>query len=139
MTGGRYPVLTCGLLDLPDDAADAGSASAPSVGPLARRPRRLQLARHDASGFLGGMCLAGACGLWDSGLGSGLDPAHVVMCGVRDVDAGERVLLDTRGVGLVESPAQLADLLDGRPVFVHLDLDVSTRAWCPRCSRPRAG
>jgi arginase family enzyme len=76
------------------------------------------------SGFLGGMCLAAACGAWDSGFGSGLDPAHVVMCGVRDVDPGERVLLDTRGVGRVENPSQLADVLDGRSVFVHLDLDV---------------
>jgi arginase len=76
------------------------------------------------SGFLGGMCLAAACGVWDSGLGSGLDPARVVMCGVRDVDPGERVLLDTRGVGRVERPSELADVLDGRPVFVHLDLDV---------------
>jgi arginase family enzyme len=76
------------------------------------------------SGFLGGMCLAAACGVWESGLGSGLDPARVVMCGVRDVDPGERVLLDTRGVGLVENPSQLADVLDAQPVFVHLDLDV---------------
>ena len=28
-----------------------------------------------ASGFLGGMCLAGACGLWDTGFGAGLDPS----------------------------------------------------------------
>jgi arginase family enzyme len=77
------------------------------------------------SGFLGGMCLAAACGRWDASLDAApIDPARVVMCGVRDVDPGERVLLDTRGVGLVESPSQLADVLDARPVFVHLDLDV---------------
>ncbi len=78
------------------------------------------------SGFLGGMCLSAACGVWEDGLTAEprWDPARVVMCGVRDVDPGERVLLDTRGVGLVESPSQLADLLDARPVFVHLDLDV---------------
>jgi len=76
------------------------------------------------SGFLGGMCLAGACGLWDTGFGAGLDPTRVVMCGVRDIEAGERVLLDTHGVGLVEQPSDLAGVLRGRPVFVHLDLDV---------------
>jgi arginase len=76
------------------------------------------------SGFLGGMCLAAACGVWQSGLGDGLDPARVVMCGVRDVDPGERVLLETRGVGLVERPGDLADHLRGLPVYVHLDLDV---------------
>lgn len=76
------------------------------------------------SGFLGGMGLAGACGLWDTGHGDGVDPARVVMFGVRDVDGPERVLLETSGVGVVERPGQLADLLDGRQVFVHLDLDV---------------
>lgn len=73
-----------------------------------------------ASGFLGGMPLAAACGLWDSGFGAGVDPARVAMLGVRDVDGPERVLLDTRGIGRPEGP----DLLAGLPVFVHLDLDV---------------
>ena len=77
------------------------------------------------SGFLGGMCLAGACGVWDTGFdGPRLDPARVLMCGVRDLDGPERVLLETRGVGLVERPSELAGLLAGRRVFVHLDLDV---------------
>ena len=125
MTGGRYPVLT---------SCDCSICLTTLPTLVRQRPDAwvLWLDAHadfnspdtTLSGFLGGMCLAGACGIWDSGLGSGLDPARVVMCGVRDVDAGERVLLDTRGVGFVESPAQLADLLDARPVFVHLDLDV---------------
>lgn len=72
------------------------------------------------SGFLGGMPLAAACGLWDSGFGAGLDPARVAMLGVRDVDGPERVLLDTSGVGRPDGP----DALAGLPVFVHLDLDV---------------
>jgi arginase len=85
-----------------------------------------------ASGFLGGMCLAGACGLWDTGFdGPRLDPAQVVMCGVRDLDGPEQVLLETRGVGMVERPSELAGLLDGRSVFVHLDLDVLDPAVLP--------
>jgi arginase family enzyme len=76
------------------------------------------------SGFLGGMCLSAACGLWDSGHGAGLDPARVVMHGVRDLDGPEKVLLERSGVGRIERPADLADALDGRMVFVHLDLDV---------------
>jgi arginase len=77
------------------------------------------------SDFLGGMCLAGACGVWDAGTPYGtIDPARVVMCGVRDVDAGEEPLLATRGVGRVERPSQLAEALRGRRVFVHLDMDV---------------
>ena len=76
------------------------------------------------SGFLGGMCLAAACGEWDPGLGvEPIDPARVVMCGVRDLDGGERALLDLRGVK-VERPSLLAERLEGREVFVHLDLDV---------------
>ena len=86
------------------------------------------------SGFLGGMPLAGACGLWDTGFGAGLDPARVAMLGVRDVDGGERVLLDTRGVGHPESP----DALVGLPVFVHLDLDVLDPAVLP-AQFPAAG
>jgi arginase family enzyme len=73
-----------------------------------------------ASGYLGGMCLAGACGLWETGFGAGLDPARVIMHGVRDVDGGERVALDRCGVYRLEDPAQLA----GMKLFVHLDLDV---------------
>jgi arginase len=125
LTGGRYPVLT---------ASDCSICMTTLPVLVRQRPdaRVLWLDAHGdfntpdttPSGFLGGMCLAAACGLWDSGFGSGLDPAHVVMCGVRDVDPGERVLLDTRGVGLVETPSQLADVLDGHSVFVHLDLDV---------------
>jgi arginase len=79
------------------------------------------------SGFLGGMCLAGACGLWDAGFESAgpmLDPTQVVMCGVRDLDAQERVLIETRGVDLIDRPSLLGGALEGREVFVHLDCDV---------------
>jgi arginase family enzyme len=77
------------------------------------------------SRFLGGMCLAGACGVWETGFdGPSLDPSRVVMCGVRDVDAGEQVLLETHGVSRIDRPSRLADALAGRQVFIHLDLDV---------------
>jgi arginase len=76
------------------------------------------------SGFLGGMCLAAACGRWDAGLvDETVDPTRVVLCGVRDLDGQERVLLETSGVRDVR-PSQLADELDGEQVYVHLDLDV---------------
>jgi arginase family enzyme len=69
------------------------------------------------SGFLGGMPLAAACGVWDAGLlDPPLDPDRVHLVGVRDVDPGERVLLD--GHRVHETPP------DDGPVFVHLDLDV---------------
>lgn len=72
------------------------------------------------SGYLAGMCLAGACGLWDTGFGAGLDPARVIMFGVRDVDGPERVALDRCGVHRLGEPAQL----EGMELFVHVDLDV---------------
>ncbi len=80
-----------------------------------------------ASQYLGGMPLAAACGLWDSGFGAGLPPAQVAMLGVRDVDGAERVLLDTSGIGRPPGPESLV----GLPVFVHLDLDVLDPAFLP--------
>ena len=124
-----------------DDALEAGRAPillAPecsvSVSTLpvvvARRPavRVLWLDAHpdfntpytSTSGYLAGMCLAGACGLWDTGFGAGLDPARVIMFGVRDVDGPERVALDLNGVHRLGDPSQL----EGMELFVHVDLDV---------------
>jgi arginase len=75
------------------------------------------------SGFLGGMCLAAACGRWDAGFEPALEPSRVLMCGVRDLDPGERVLLETAGVP-VARPSEVVDRLRDAPVYVHLDLDV---------------
>ena len=80
------------------------------------------------SGYLGGMCLAGACGVWDPGLGHDpIDPARVVQWGVRELEGGERVLLTTRGVHTVTDLAPL----DGMEVFLHVDLDVLDPADMP--------
>ena len=80
------------------------------------------------SGYLGGMCLSGACGVWDPGLGhEPIDPAQVVQWGVRDLDGGERVLLETRGVHVVRDVAGL----HGLEVFLHVDLDVLDPAVMP--------
>jgi arginase len=68
------------------------------------------------SGFLGGMCLAAACGRWDAGWPDTIDPAMVSFLGVRDLDPGERVEVEQARVG-TGVPG------DG-PIFVHLDLDV---------------
>ena len=81
------------------------------------------------SGFLGGMCLAGACGEWDAGLAEPVPPDRVVLAGVRDLDDGERALLEESpatviGASTVETLVAVKNALDGAPVFVHLDLDV---------------
>lgn len=82
------------------------------------------------SGYLGGMALAGACGLWDAGLGAGsVAPDRVVLAGVRDLDGPERAALETSDVTVigsspVETLVAVKNALDGVPVYVHLDLDV---------------
>ena len=70
------------------------------------------------------MCLAAACGRWDAGLVDGaLDPARVVMTGVRDLDGGEPVELERAGVG-TSPPTSSRARCEGEEVYVHLDLDV---------------
>jgi arginase family enzyme len=67
------------------------------------------------SGFLGGMCLAAACGRWDAGWGA-VPPDRVHLVGVRDLDPGERDEVEASGVR--------RGLPEGGPVYVHLDVDV---------------
>jgi arginase len=126
LTAGRFPVLT-------SSDCSICITTLPAVARLRPDAWVLWLDAHPdfndpettRSGFLGGMCLAAACGAWDAGFDGGrIDPARVVMCGIREVEAGERVLVETKGVGLVERPSLLAELLAGREVFIHLDLDV---------------
>jgi len=81
------------------------------------------------SGYLGGMCLAAATGEWESGLAGPVPAERVVLAGVRDLDAGERELLERSaatviGSSVVETLVAAKNALDGAPVFVHLDLDV---------------
>jgi arginase family enzyme len=82
-----------------------------------------------ASGFLGGMCLAGACGHWDAGLGQEPLPVErLVLCGVRDLDDPEREALERGRVTVIgaalETLVYVVNALDDAPVYVHLDLDV---------------
>jgi arginase len=75
------------------------------------------------SGFLGGMCLAAACGLWDSGFGAGVDPRRVVMSDGRDLDPAEREAIDRAGVSVVP-PERVAEAVHGERAFLHLDFDI---------------
>ncbi|WP_326952353.1 YqcI/YcgG family protein [Amycolatopsis sp. NBC_01286] len=87
------------------------------------------------SGYLGGMALSGACGLWDSGHGAGLDPRQVILIGARDIDAAERVLLDEAGVRIIppaEATARrVAQAVNGSRVWVHIDWDVLEPGYVP--------
>lgn len=81
------------------------------------------------SGYLGGMCLAAATGEWDAGLGETVPAERVVLAGIRDLDPGERELLERSratviGASTVETLVAAKNALDGAPIFVHLDTDV---------------
>jgi arginase len=81
------------------------------------------------SQFLGGMSLAGACGRWDPGFGDTISPDRVVLAGVRELDTGEREVLERSeatviGASTVETLVAVKNALDGGPVYVHFDVDV---------------
>jgi arginase len=129
LSGGNVPVLL---------AADCSIALTTLSAALQHRPeaRVLWLDAHGdfntpdttPSGFLGGMCLAGACGVWEPDLAEPVEPERLVLCGVRELDPGERDLLEASGATVVgaslETLVFTQNALDRAPVFVHLDLDV---------------
>jgi arginase family enzyme len=69
-----------------------------------------------SSGFLGGMCLAAACGVWDAAWDGTVDPARVHMVGVRALEEDEREVVARAGVRM--------GVPQHGPVYVHLDCDV---------------
>jgi arginase len=80
------------------------------------------------SGYMGGMPIAGAAGLWESGLGAGLSLDQVVLVGQRDLDPFEKDLIEQHAIPLLEPGEDIARKLllaiKGRPVYVHFDCDV---------------
>jgi arginase/N-omega-hydroxy-L-arginine amidinohydrolase len=87
------------------------------------------------TGYLGGMVLAAACGLWDSGHGGGLQPSRVIVLGARDIDPVEGELLARVGVRLIPpkgaEPAAVLDAINGAPVWVHIDWDALEPGFVP--------
>ncbi len=87
------------------------------------------------SGYLGGMALSGACGLWDSGHGAGINPRRAILIGARDIDPKEQVLLDEAGVRIIppeEATApRVAEAVNGAQVWVHIDWDVLEPGYVP--------
>jgi arginase len=130
LAAGQAPVLVAG------DCAIA-LTTVPTIARLRPDAKLLWFDAHgdfntpetSPSGYLSGMCLAGACGLWPTGFElEAFVPERVVLCGVRELDDGERELLRTRGVTVIgtelETLVYLQNALDGAPVYVHVDLDV---------------
>jgi arginase family enzyme len=87
------------------------------------------------TGYLGGLVIAAATGLWESGFGAGLDPARVVLAGTRDIDPDERALLIRYGVRVVAPgprfAERVADVVAPGPVLLHVDWDVLEPAAFP--------
>ncbi|HEV7310059.1 arginase family protein [Ensifer sp.] len=79
------------------------------------------------SGYLGGMVLAAACGLWDSGHGSGLNPGQVVIVGARDTDVPEADLMRQAGIRTLSpaeaTPEAILSAIGDKPVWIHVDWD----------------
>ncbi|WP_226533192.1 arginase family protein [Microbacterium paraoxydans] len=95
------------------------------------------------SGYLGGMVLAAACGLWESGHGAGLDPKQVLVVGGRDIDATEGQLLADAGVTVIppsgSTPERILEWVAGRPVWIHVDWDVLEPGYIPAAYRVGGG
>lgn len=87
------------------------------------------------SGYLGGMALAGASGLWDSGHGIGVEPARTLLVGVRDIDPAEQALIADYGAATLApsevTPERVTEWLAGRPVWIHIDWDVMEPGLIP--------
>ena len=82
-------------------------------------------------GYLGGMVLTAAAGMWDTGLGAGFALSDITLVGSRDLDPAERDLIGPGKITLVapgrEIASRLRDVLSkvpASPVYAHLDCDV---------------
>lgn len=97
------------------------------------------------SGFIGGMPLAMLVGIGDQGLAQGVGlrtqrQSDVILADARDLDPGERQLLEASAVRRVTELAAIPALLPvGRPIYVHLDPDVIDPADVPAMHYPTPG
>jgi arginase len=144
LAAGAFPVLTAGHCSI-------AMTTLPTVARHRPDAKVLWLDAHGdfnspettESGFLGGMPLAAACGVWDPGLGDGaIPPERVILCGVRDLDRGERELLERSAATVIgpqlETLVYLQNALDGAPTYIHLDCDVLDPEFMP-AEFPAAG
>jgi arginase len=144
LSGGNAPVLLAGDCSIAVTTLNAALKNRPDA-------KVLWLDAHgdyntpdtSGSGYLGGMCLAAACGVWDAGLAEPIDPARVVLAGVRELDPRERELLEGSPATVIgaslETLVYTQNALDRSPVFVHLDLDVIDPEDFPATPVPAPG
>ena len=95
------------------------------------------------TGYLGGMVLAAACGLWLSGHGAGLRPEQVVIVGGRDFDPAEAEALKSAGVRVIApeavTPEAVLDAVGGAPVWLHVDWDSLEPGFVPAAYKVPGG
>ena len=97
------------------------------------------------SGFLGGMPLAMMVGLGEQTMVENvrMDPipdADVIMSDGRDLDPGERKLVDGSRLRHLPDPLDLLDFgLPDRPVYIHFDTDLLDPAEAPAMGYPAPG
>lgn len=98
---------------------------------MAISTRRTQPTR----GIWAGMVVAAACGLWDSGLGAGLNPEQVIFVGARDIDPEEAEMIALQGARIIPaskmSPEAVVSAVNGRKVWIHIDWDVLEPGYVP--------
>ena len=97
------------------------------------------------SGFLGGMPLAMAVGLGEQTMLAGLglqpiSPAKVILTDGRDLDPGERTLVEESGITHLPNITDLLtySLPDG-PLYIHFDTDIVDPAEVPAMNYPAPG
>lgn len=82
------------------------------------------------TGYLGGMPITAALGLWNSGYGAGLGLENIVHIGGRDFDPAEQLFIQENSVQTFTKDDLNGDLavlhktIAGKPVYIHLDTDV---------------
>lgn len=87
------------------------------------------------SGYLGGMVCAAASGLWDSGLGAGLNPSQLILVGARDIDTEELALINSANVRVVRPSSDMVEkillMVKSSPIYIHIDWDVMEPGYLP--------
>jgi arginase len=97
------------------------------------------------SGFLGGMPLAMAVGLGEQTMMAGLgarpfSPTNVILTDARDLDPGERTLVETSGITHLPDITALLDYpLPAGPLYIHFDTDIIDPEEVPAMSYPAPG
>lgn len=88
-----------------------------------------------STGYLGGMVVSAACGLWDSGHGAGLRSDQLILIGARDIDLAERELLQRASIRIIPpaeaTPETVLNAINGSNVWIHVDWDALEPGFVP--------